>query len=146
MSLALKIAAGIVIGLLAAYLLIGKVSEKQYESKSTDLYATQELHTAATLLMLSVEQYMDEYAALPGTLADVSCYAAQNCVTGRAVNTYYISRMNEWMSIEPYLDAGELKFECFTTVKSIHVPFNRRIRDCGELDLDTVPDFRALPE
>ena len=146
MNLIAKIAAGIVIGLLAAYLVIGKVAERQYESKSTDLYATQELHTAAMLLIMSVERYVDEYAALPGRLADVSCYEAQNCVTGRAVNTYYISRMNEWMSIEPYLDAGELKYECFTTVKSIHMPFNRRIRDCGQLDRETVPDFRALPE
>lgn len=146
MSLTFKIAAGIVIGLLAAYILIGQFAEKQYESKSTDLYATQELHTAAMLFMMSAERFLDENGAMPQALSDVDCYAMQNCVTGQQGGVFYISRMNEWMALEPYIDVNELRFECRTTVKSIHIPFNRRIRDCGELDPESVPDFRALPE
>lgn len=145
MALIFRIAAGIIIGLLGAEIILSKMAERKYVNESQTLYAAQALNTNGVLLTQSLQTYVDEHGSLPSADATLDCTYLSDCLAGRQGDIYYVSYKGEWLSLEPRLVDQKIDYACRISVKSVYVPLSPKFGECRDLNKAEVPAFSRRP-
>lgn len=115
MGLILKIAAGVIIGLLFLQVISLKYIESKYENETKSIILAQGLHTKSIQLMNSIKAFYKENKELPTSLSDLDCNQNGQCAGEVKGSRYYISHENEWLMIEPFVILDKVKFYCRST-------------------------------
>ena len=116
MKLILKIAAGVIIGLLTVQMLFMKFMDYENRKKGKELHYVQiKKHDKSIILMKGAGTYNKDFKTLPKLLVDLDCTAGGECGAGGKDSMFYISYQDEWLVVEPYLKSTNVEFNCKST-------------------------------
>lgn len=163
MGMVLKIAAGVLIGLLTYQMIIYQNVEHQtieykkqiayqqaeYENQRTKIRTAQTLRNNFTLLTNSIASYYRKNKTLPKFISDLQCVNSyrnrgkKNCAEVYDDGVFYVNHENEWASAEPYVLDGKLHNKCKASI-SLSIG-NNMYQDCANLNINSIPDKKSPP-
>jgi hypothetical protein len=163
MGTVLKIAAGVLIGLLAYQIIIYRnidyqtneykqlIADQQaeYEAQRKKIRDTQTLRNNFVLLTNSIATYYRKNKALPMFISDLQCADTfrnrekMDCAKVYEDGVFYVNHENEWVSAEPYVLDGKLYNKCKASI-SLSTG-NDKYQDCAHLDISTIPEEKSPP-
>ncbi len=136
MGLIFKIAAGIIIGLMAVQIASVKWLSYENRKQGEKIYLAQELRNKSIMFMNSVHFYYKENERLPQALSDLDCIQHRGCAVGEKDSVFYLKHENEWMLIQPYLISSDIEFLCKATfLDRLHPRFHH----CIKIDASEIP-------
>lgn len=144
MNLILKIAAGVVIGLLLFQVIVFQGTEDNYEEMSKEVLYAQELRNKYIILTNSIHSYYRKNKKLPEFISDLKCRDILNntrkkidCASVLSNGVFYVNYKNDWASAEPYILDRKVFNKCKTSMKLD--PGDGSYSDCLSLDVNAVP-------
>jgi len=137
MGLILKIAAGIIIGLLFVQILILKYVSYEGERLTEKLVLTSQLRMKSTILMNSVHLFYKKNNRLPKDISDLNC-GDTLCATAEINSVFYVKHDMEWMVIEPYIASRKVRFHCKSTLVDYS---DVRFQHCIKINKPEIPLF-----
>ena len=163
MGTVLKIAAGVLIGLLAYQIIIyqnidyqtneykKQIADQQaaYENQRKKIRDKQALSNNFKLLTNSIASYYRKNKVLPKFISDLQCSdtfksrGKMDCAVVSDDGVFYVNHENEWVSLEPYVLDGKLYNKCKSSISlSIGSGINQ---DCSSLDINAIPEKKSPP-
>lgn len=149
MGLILKIAAGIIIGLLVVQIFIFKKTDTDYTEAKNTLYIAQDLKNKHIMLTNAMHSYYKENKKLPTFISELECIdlfrtrQKTPCASVVKDGVFYVNLGNDWASAEPYIQDKKLFNKCRTTRSFAAI--DPSFRGCLPLDIASIPD-RMTPE
>ena len=162
MSTVFKIAAGVLLGLLAYQIIIYQqvdyqqaeykkqiaLQQAEYENQRKKATETQTLRTNLNILTNAISSYYRKNKKLPTFVSDLHCSGYSNkwskldCAAVYDIGIFYVSHEDEWASVEPYILDGKLYNKCET---STPLSSGSKYSDCSRLDISSIPEKKYPP-
>lgn len=135
MVLVYRIAAAVVIGLLAYQLYLMNRYPPDYYEQVNDY------NQRMTALEFGISDYFRQNGELPDSVAALDCSrlstSGRRCADRYSAGVYYIKTAGRWASLEPYLRDDELRFRCRAVMEML-LP-GKPERQCSEIDDAQIP-------
>lgn len=148
MGLILKIAAGIIIGLLVVQIfLFNRIDTDYIETRDTMLHL-QDLKNKHIILTNAIHSYYKRNRKLPTFISDLSCrdimgsYEEIPCATLVDNGVFYVNQGKDWASAEPYVVDNKVFNKCRTTQS--FGDLDESFRGCLVMDVASIPE-RTTP-
>lgn len=148
MSLILKIATGIVIGLFSYHVIMLQITDIEYEEINQDVIDTQKLRNKFIILTNAIHSYYRNKKELPRFISDLKCFdmldnGRQNIACASVVSNgiFYVNHKNDWASAEPYILDRKVFNKCKTS-KKFAIEFGDgggMYNDCLSLNVNSIP-------
>lgn len=163
MGTVLKIAAGVLLGLLAyqaiVYLNIDYQQSKiqqQIASQRAAFENERKVRDAALVLrnkhgrlIRSINNYYRKNNVLPKFVSDLQCAeqyknrAQDDCAVVYDSGVFYVNNGDEWLSVQPYVLDKKVYDKCKATV-SLSIG-NSNYQECEKLDIGSIPEKKSPP-
>jgi len=163
MGMVLKIAAGVLIGLLAYQVIIylnidyqqSKYQEQidsqqaAYEIERKKRGDAQALRNKYLRLTKSITSYYRKNKVLPKYISDLQCVdryrdrVEEDCAVVFDDGVFYVNHENEWISAEPYVFDKKVYNKCKVTI-SLSTG-NNNYQECANLDINSIPEKKSPP-
>lgn len=163
MGTVLKIAAGVLIGLLAYQVIIylnidyqqskfqEQIASQQaaYEMERKKRGYEQALRSKHLRLTKSIASYYRKNSVLPKYISDLQCVdryrdrAKEDCAVVLEDGVFYVNHEKEWVSAEPYVIDKKIYNKCKATI-SLSTG-NNNYQDCTKLDINAIPEKKSPP-
>mgnify|MGYP006921597767 CR=1 FL=1 len=163
MGTVLKIAAGVLLGLLAyqaiIYLNIDYQQDKIQQQIASQRAAfevermkrdeVRVLRNKRSRLVRSIKTYYRKNKTLPEYVSELSCVdryknkIEDGCAVVYDAGVFYVNHGDEWLSVEPYVIDNKVYDKCKATI-SLSVE-NDSDQECAELDISSVPARKSPP-
>lgn len=163
MGTVLKIAAGVLIGLLAYQVIIylnidyqqnkfqEKIASQQaaYEIESKKRDDARALRNKHQRLTKSIASYYRKNKVLPKYISDLQCVdqyrsrSEDDCAVVSADGVFYVNHKDEWVSAEPYVIDKKVYNKCRASISLSNG--NSNYQDCAALDINSIPDKKSPP-
>lgn len=135
MSMTFRIAAGIVIGLLAFQIIMLKIADSSYESYTDKAQSAADHRLVVEVLREAIRNYYYKYDALPRFAADLECRGRRKCADGVRDGVFYLHDNSDWIAVTPSAARRRLSLSCATTYG------DRQGSGCSALSADEIPAF-----
>ena len=145
MSLILKIAAGVIIGLLLFQFIVFQQVQVNVADKSESSLHAEDLNARYMSLTNSIRYYYRKHKQLPEFISDLKCTDRFNnnqimtCASVASNGIFYLNVANGWVSAEPYILDQQVYYNCRKTPSLAGIDEN--FRDCMALDITSIPEM-----
>lgn len=138
----LKIAAGVLIALLAYQIISLKMMESSNQSSADHAMKVYRLQQQAIVVMNGVTEHYRREGSLPSTVSQIRCSVNHNCIQGQSGGFFYLKEADSWMAMQPYIDPATNKprFHCRTTDRmNFAQAVDDRFAHCLAMEISDVP-------
>ena len=142
MKLILKIAAGVVIGLLLFQIISLKVIDIAYERDVKNLDLVTALHNCSKLLTNEIHSFYKNKKEVPNDLSYLVSFNYKGCSVKQKEGVFFLSFKNEWMSVEPYLSSEGIAYNCKITKYSKKSLNSTSCNNYTKLSRRSIPEFK----
>ena len=163
MKMIFKIAAGVLIGLLAYQIILYKnidyqntkyqkaaaQQQAEYEKLKNQINDAHTLRTKFRLLNNSITSYYRKNKKLPKFISDLKCFKTYNdqenkhCAERYDNGAFYVNQKSEWASVEPYIFDEKLYSKCKSSIALSKG--NGIYQNCEKLDTSSIADKPSPP-
>ena len=149
MGLILKIAGGVIIGLLVFQIIIFQQHDDDYLAQSENMHDAQDLKNKHIMLTNAIHSYYRKNKALPIYISDLKCIDIFNtrqripCASVVRNGVFYVNHKEDWASAEPYVLDRKVYNKCATTRSFAKI--DKGFRGCEILDINSIPAKIAPP-
>ncbi len=144
MILIFRIAAGIIIGLLAWQVISLQMIEAVNKDSAKDNVIMIELGLKASTLKNNISTYYHKNNFLPQYISDLEkCRDSRNrmttypCAEVHKDGVFYVKHINNWISLRPYTVENKIKYDCKSSIR--FVVGATEYLNCSELDIEDIP-------
>ena len=147
MALILKIAGGVIIGLLLFQIIMYKQVDNDYMERNNDMQQAQDLKNKHIMLTNSIHSYYRKNKKLPEFISDLKCIDIFNtrqrtpCATVVSNGIFYVKHNDDWASAEPYVLDKKVFNKCRTTKSFSKV--DKGFLGCKNLDVSSIPQKKS---
>jgi hypothetical protein len=138
MGLILKIAAGVLIGMLLFQVMMLKSIDAESEHKGNIVEVSQQLRNKVIMFMNFVHSHYKTHHELPTSQEGIDCNQFGECAIAdrEFASRYYFTYRGEWISIEPYLNGSKVFFDCSATMLD---RLDERFHHCTQIEKAALP-------